>query len=60
MNAPHVTGEHMLTLSERVVLLEAAHVATLEVRRDVESRLRRIERTLWGIVALQLGLKYLL
>jgi len=50
----------MLTLSERVVLLEAAHVATLEVRRDVESRLRRIERTLWGIVALQLGLKYLL
>lgn len=47
------------TIPERIVALETHAETCLAVRSDVEQRLRRMERLMWGLVALQLGLKFL-
>jgi hypothetical protein len=49
-----------VTLPERIVALETEAEATARFKTDVESRLRRMERLMWGLVALQIGLKFLL
>lgn len=48
------------TIPERIVALETQAEHCLAARGDVEQRLRRMERLMWGLVALQLGLKFLL
>lgn len=48
------------TIPERIVSLEVQAREFAKAREDVEARLRRVERLLWGLVALQLGLKFLL
>lgn len=48
------------TVFERIAALEADGRTDRELLRDLEARLLRVEKLVWGLVALQLGLKYLL